>query len=55
MHILLLITLLPVAIAGTLVKAKREDVIPGKYIVKLKGDGLLSETISEKPDVEFSM
>ncbi|KAH7384572.1 peptidase S8/S53 domain-containing protein [Pyrenochaeta sp. MPI-SDFR-AT-0127] len=61
MHISVLVALLPAAIASPLAKAKRDDVIAGKYIVKLKGDvstfaeDELKKSISTAPDFEYSL
>ncbi len=52
----LIFALLPAALAAPLIKA-RGDVIPGKYIVKLKGDmGTFADLgISSQPDYEYSV
>lgn len=61
MHISVLFALLPAAIAAPLIKVKRDDVIPGKYIIKLKGDistfaeDQLKNFISTTPDFEYSL
>ncbi|CAO2655570.1 Nn.00g043730.m01.CDS01 [Neocucurbitaria sp. VM-36] len=61
MHISILLALIPAALAAPLVKVKRDDVITGKYIVKLVGDvstlaeDELKKSITATPDFEYSL
>ena len=61
MYHTLLLGLIPVALAAPFVNVKRDDVIEGKYIVKLVGDvstfaeNELKNSISAAPDHEYSL
>ena len=61
MHLPIWLALLPAVFAAPLIKAKRADVIAGKYIVKLKGDMSttsaddLKASVAATPDHEYSM
>lgn len=61
MHFSVLLALLPVALAAPLVKVKRDDVIEGKYIVKLVGDistfaeDELKNSLTATPDHEYTL
>ena len=56
-----ILALVSVTIAAPLAQVKRDDVVPGKYIVKLKGDintlanDELKASISATPDFEYSL
>lgn len=56
-----LLALLPAAFAAPLVKAKRDDVIEGKYIIKLVGDistfaeDELKNSLTSTPDHEYTI
>ncbi|KAF1845067.1 subtilisin-like protein [Cucurbitaria berberidis CBS 394.84] len=61
MYISPLLAFIPVALAAPLVNVKRDDIIAGKYIVKLKGDvstfaeDQLKKSISTAPDFEYTL
>lgn len=61
MHAPLWLALLSGAFAAPLIKARKDDVIAGKYIVKLKGDVSTQSTddlvssIAATPDHTYSM
>lgn len=56
-----LLALIPAALAAPLIKVRRDDVIAGKYIVKLLGDvstlaeNDLKKSIASAPDFEYSV
>ncbi|KAJ4371403.1 hypothetical protein N0V83_004620 [Neocucurbitaria cava] len=61
MHITPLLALIPATLAALLIKVKRDEVIAGKYIVKLLGDvstlaeDELKKSVSSAPDFEYSL
>lgn len=61
MRITPLLAVIPATLAAPWIKVKRDDVIAGKYIVKLLGDVStlaeddLKKSISSAPDFEYSL